>query len=73
MAVMPGSVKNGGNYDNLFGFPHFINHAIGKTVGITPTEILVRMATGIKQRVHRQRIQNLNHFRAKFSTQTWLL
>jgi len=73
MAVVPCRVKNGGNHDNLFGFPHFINHAIGETLRIAPTDVLARMATGIKQWVHRERIQYSNYFRAKFRTQTRLL
>ena len=73
VAVVTGGVENGGYNDDMLGFTHFINHAVGKPVGITPADVLTRMTTGIKQRIRLQRIENLNHLFTKFSTQTCLL
>jgi len=73
VAVVTGSVENGGYNDDMLGFTHFINHTVGKTVGITPANVLAGMTTGMKQRIRHQGIENLNHFFAKFSTQTCLL
>ena len=73
VAVMTGAVKNSAHDNDILGFDHLVNHAVGETVGITPADVLAWMTTGIKQRIQRQRIENLNHFLSKFPAQTCLL
>ena len=58
---MSGSVENSCHNDDFIRLVNFIDNAIGKTFGITPTNILLRMSARIEQGIFRQRIPNVKH------------
>lgn len=45
MPVVSGGVQHGGDDHGVS--QHFVNHAVGKSFGITPADVLARMAAAV--------------------------
>ena len=51
-AIMPHSMNNGGDDDKLLLLDHFVNHVVGKSLRITPTNVLGWVTAAMQQRIH---------------------
>jgi hypothetical protein len=55
---MPRGVEYSGDYNCLLLINHFVNHAIGETLRISPTNVFARMSAAVKQGIARKFIEN---------------
>ena len=69
MTIVSCRVRYRCNDHRLLSFDYFVDHAVGKPVGIAPTDVLVGMPAALEQRVVRQRVEHLDDLLAKFLAQ----
>jgi len=69
---MPGRVQHGCHLYCLRGLMDFVDHPVGKALGITPADVFDRMSAAVEQRVFRQRIPDPDDFLDKLRAQSGL-
>lgn len=67
---MPRGVQDGSDYDYLLAFNHFVDYSVGKALWITPSDVLVRMTTAIKQWIYCEFVEYCQKLLDKPVTQT---
>jgi len=70
MTITSGGVRNCCYNDGLVRFRYFVNHTVGKTVRVAPTDILGRVTTAMEQGVYCKGVPNTNNLLYKFFPKT---
>jgi hypothetical protein len=66
-------MQHGGDYHGLFCLDDFVDYPVGKSVGITPSDILAGMSAALEQGVLCQRIEHADNFLPELVSQSGLM
>jgi hypothetical protein len=70
---MPGGVQHSGYYHKLLLFDHFVNHTIGESFRIAPSDIFGWMPAAVQKRIDLKRIEYRKDLFNEFVAETGTL
>ena len=67
---MPCRMNNSGDHNYLLTLEYLVNYSVAKAFGVTPTNILARMAAAIEQRILSKVVEECPKFAKKSVTKS---